>query len=105
VGLIEAEATCLEDDSLIPDAFFAKYATELGPGRLDAASFRASYTQAIRIVPTRYLQWHGRGEAHDETPTAVAERPTASPRAGVLARLSAAVARIFGSQSMSPAAA
>jgi hypothetical protein len=34
-----------------PGRFFAKYAGELGPGRLDAATFRATYTQAIRIVP------------------------------------------------------
>ena len=60
---------------MIPEAFFAKYAAELGPGRLDAETFRATYTQAIRIVPTRYLQWHGRGEAHDPM-------PVASPRSG-----------------------
>ena len=36
VGLIEAEATCHDEAAVIPDAFFAKYATELGPGRLDA---------------------------------------------------------------------
>lgn len=105
VGLIEAEATCLDDDAPIPDQFFAKYAMELGPGRLDAASFRATYTQTIRIVPTRYLQWHGRGGAHDGSPTMMADRRTAPPRVNVIARLSAAVTRILGSQSMSPSAA
>jgi PPOX class probable F420-dependent enzyme len=105
VGLIEAAATCLEHDALIPDAFFAKYAGELGRGRLDAPSFRATYTQTIRIVPTRYLQWHGRGEAHAGSPTVTAGGGIAAPRVGVLARLTAAVARILGSQSMSPAAA
>jgi PPOX class probable F420-dependent enzyme len=92
VGLIEAEASCLDEAVLVPDAFFTKYAGELGPGRLDAETFRATYTQAIRILPTRYLQWHGRGEAHD--PTQVAH-PTTSPvqRLTVRARLGAVVAR------------
>jgi PPOX class probable F420-dependent enzyme len=102
VGLIEAEATCLED-ARVPDAFFAKYAAELGPGHLDAASFRATYTQAIRIVPTRYLQWHGRGEAHDEPPTTTAGGPSAAPPVSVLARLTAAVTRIVARPSVSPA--
>ena len=50
----------------MPDAFFAKYASELGPGGLDPATFRALYTQQIRISPTRFLAWHGRSERHDE---------------------------------------
>ena len=104
VGLIEAEATCHDEAAVIPDAFFAKYANELGPGRLDAETFRATYTQAIRILPTRYLQWHGRGEAHDGSP-AVTDRRTAAPRVSLLARLSAAVTRILASQPMSPSAA
>ena len=49
-----------------------------GPGRLDPATFRATYTQSIRIVPTRYLAWHGRGEAH--APVAVAPQPTVAAR-------------------------
>jgi PPOX class probable F420-dependent enzyme len=92
VGLIEAQATCHDEAAVIPDAFFAKYATELGPGRLDAETFRATYTQAIRILPTRYLQWHGRGEAHDPQP---APLPAASARGrrSVGARVAAVVAR------------
>ena len=89
VGLIEAEAVCLDGSAAAPDAFFAKYAGELGTGRLDRETFRATYTQAIRIVPTRYLQWHGRGEAHDVQPA-----PAARPRPlSIGARLGALVAR------------
>ena len=66
---------------------------ELGPGRLDAETFRATYTQAIRILPTRYLQWHGRGEAHDPMPVASPPTP-AAPRLSVGARLGAVVARL-----------
>ena len=92
VGLIEAEATCHDAAADIPDAFFAKYAAELGPGRLDAETFRATYTQVIRIVPTRYLQWHGRGETHAPVPAPVAASPDrARPAAGT--RLAAIVAR------------
>jgi len=60
VGLIEAEAV-LVDDRAVPAAFLAKYATELAQAGLDAAAYRATYTQAVRIVPTRFLAWHGRG--------------------------------------------
>jgi PPOX class probable F420-dependent enzyme len=108
VGLIEAEATCLENVN-VPDAFFAKYADELGPGRLDAASFRATYTQAIRIIPTRYLQWHGRGEVHDVAHGVPLAAPAhvriPDPRTSLLARLAAAVTRIVGARRLSPAAA
>ena len=65
VGLIEAEAAIVDGPAGVPDAFFAKYASELGPGGLDPATFRALYTQQIRITPTRYLAWHGRSGRHD----------------------------------------
>jgi PPOX class probable F420-dependent enzyme len=65
VGLIEAEARCDVGTASVPDAFFAKYAGELGAGRLDPGTFRALYTRAIRIVPTRFLAWRGRGAGHD----------------------------------------
>ena len=89
VGLIEAHASFLDGAAAVPDAFFAKYAGELGTGRLDRETFRATYTQAIRIVPTRYLQWHGRGEAHDAQPS-----PAAAPRPlSIGARIGFRVAR------------
>jgi PPOX class probable F420-dependent enzyme len=96
VGLIEAEATMDDGTARIPDAFFAKYAKELGPGRLDPAQFRALYTQSIRIVPTRFLAWHGRGEA--SAPVEVATRPTAVAGLAVriAARLDALSARLRG---------
>ena len=95
VGLIEAEATCV-DDAPIPDAFFAKYTAELGPGRLDPATFRAMYTQSIRIVPTRFLAWHGRGES--PAPVAVVPQPTVAATLAVriAARLESLSARLRG---------
>jgi PPOX class probable F420-dependent enzyme len=61
VGLIEAAADVAEPATFgIPAAFFAKYRTQLAAAGLDDVTFRATYTQAIRIVPTRFVAWHGR---------------------------------------------
>ena len=92
VGLIEAQASFVDGATSVPAAFFAKYSDELGPGRLDAETFRATYTQAIRILPTRYLQWHGRGAAHDDTVQPAGTAPHVR-RLSFGARLAAFVAR------------
>jgi PPOX class probable F420-dependent enzyme len=73
VGLIEAEAD-LQAGAFVPDAFFAKYADQLEVAGMDAKTYRATYTQVIRILPTRFLSWHGRGERHDRD--AKRERPS-----------------------------
>ncbi len=65
VGLIEAEAALEPGAAEIPDTFFTKYAAQLAEGGFDRAGFRATYTQAIRIVPTRLLSWRGRGARHE----------------------------------------
>ena len=65
VGLIEAEATLEPGHADVPDAFFVKYADQLRDGGLDPATFRETYTQAIRIAPTRFLAWRGRGTRHE----------------------------------------
>jgi PPOX class probable F420-dependent enzyme len=62
VAMIEAEAELLAVTPPVPDAFFDKYEDKLAAGRLDRETFRATYTQAIRLTPTRWLPWHGRGE-------------------------------------------
>jgi PPOX class probable F420-dependent enzyme len=59
VGLIEARAE-LVADAPVPATFLAKYAADLAAAGLDGAAFRATYTQGVRIVPTRFLAWHGR---------------------------------------------
>lgn len=66
VGLVEARATVEPRPLEVPDGFFRKYASALAEARLDPATFRATYTQAIRIVPTRFVPWHGRGSRHEE---------------------------------------
>ena len=68
VGLIEAEAHVDGRPAEVPDAFFDKYDHALPLGALDRETYRATYTQAIRVVPTRFLAWRGRGTAHDAVP-------------------------------------
>ena len=103
VGLIEAEAHLEPGPAEVPDAFFAKYAGELAAGRLDPRTFRALYTQAIRIRPTRFLAWHGRGAKHGATRQGMpvaddaverASLPVRAPLAGVAIRVAAALDRL-----------
>lgn len=89
VGLIEAQATLPDTRVDVPEALFAKYADQLADGGLDRETFRATFTQAIRIVPTRFLAWHGRGAAHPaaERPAPVARRtPVDAPARGIAVR-------------------
>jgi PPOX class probable F420-dependent enzyme len=87
VGLIEAEAE-LVDPLRVPGAFLAKYAAELAKAGLDPAAFRATYPQAIRIIPTSFLAWHGRGDrAASSTMTTPTQGPTARVAAGLAAWL------------------
>ena len=64
IGLIEAEAHLDGGLAEVPDAFFEKYRRALPRGALDRETYRATYTQAIRVVPTRFLAWRGRGTRH-----------------------------------------
>jgi len=85
VGLIEAEAIVCRDLVEVPAGFLAKYADRLAEGRLDMDSFRAVYSQAIRIVPRRYLGWHGRGPRHDRhAPASRARRWLAGARTRIV---------------------
>ena len=63
VGLIEAVAELV--DTAVPDAFFGKYAADLAEASLDPHRYRAIYTQAVRVIPTRFLPWRGRSARHD----------------------------------------
>jgi PPOX class probable F420-dependent enzyme len=73
VAMVEAHAELLDETPTVPEAFFAKYAGKLAAGMLDRETFRATYTQAIRLTPTRWLAWHGRA------PRAVEPAPFATP--------------------------
>lgn len=82
VALIEARATLVA--APIPDAFFAKYRADLAAAGLDAAGFRATFRQGLRITPTRFLAWHGRGARHGFAPATV---PSPARPAGRVVRV------------------
>ena len=62
IGMLEARADVADEPVAPPDAFYAKYRRKLRAAGLDRATFEATYTQPIRLTPTRYLPWHGRSE-------------------------------------------
>ena len=97
VGLIEAVAAFPGGTARVPDGFFAKYAAELGRGRLDPTTFRELYTETIRIVPTRFLSWRGRGDAHDGgAPAPAPASTTFRIRRRVAATVDELVIRLLG---------
>ena len=74
VGLLEGRAELLETPSadVLPKRHLEKYRAPMAAIGLTPEEFLATYTQVIRIVPTRYLPWHGRTEPaslRDEIPT------------------------------------
>lgn len=81
VALIEAVATLDTRPAGVPEAFLRKYARALADAGMDGSAFRAAYPQVIRIVPTRFLRWRGRGAAQG---VAVADRPTSREAASLL---------------------
>lgn len=62
VGLVEARAELLDQPAAasLPQAHLDKYEHQMAGIGLDAGEFLATYSQVMRIVPTRYLPWHGR---------------------------------------------
>jgi PPOX class probable F420-dependent enzyme len=61
VGLVEARAELLSDTPrTLPPAHLAKYGARMAELGLGPEEFLRTYSQVIRIVPTRFLPWHGR---------------------------------------------
>ncbi len=62
VGLLEGRAELLDAPSaaVLPASHLAKYRRQVAAIGLSPAEFLATYSQVIRIVPTRFLPWHGR---------------------------------------------
>ena len=70
VGLLEGRAELLDVPSseLLPASHLAKYRAPMAAIGLTPDEFLATYTQVIRIVPTRYLPWHGRTQPKSGQP-------------------------------------
>jgi PPOX class probable F420-dependent enzyme len=82
VGLIEARAELVDTpaDHFLPESHWVKYAADLARIGLTREAYVQAYSQAIRIVPVRYLGWHGRSDPASERDRDV--RSIAGLRAG-----------------------
>ncbi len=62
VGLIEARAELLDIPAadFLPESHWVKYAKDLAGIGLSRDEYLGTYSQSVRIVPVRYLGWHGR---------------------------------------------
>jgi PPOX class probable F420-dependent enzyme len=61
VSMAEARVELLEGPvSQLPDAHLRKYGQRMAALGLTPDAFRTTYSQVMRIVPTRELPWHGR---------------------------------------------
>ncbi len=62
VQLIEGRAELLPaaTTDVMPPGHLDRYEAELAAAGLDRRGYAELYSQAVRIVPTRFLPWHGR---------------------------------------------
>jgi PPOX class probable F420-dependent enzyme len=62
VGMFEGRAELLDRPTgeVMPQEHLAKYARQLAAMGLSAEEYAATYSQVLRIVPSRALGWHGR---------------------------------------------
>ena len=77
VGLIEARAELvpLSTGALLEAGLQAKYAARLAALGLSAEEFAATYSQVIRVTPSRCLPWHGRSVPASARPAALRSLP------------------------------
>jgi hypothetical protein len=62
VALIEARAqlAAMPTEELLAAGLLAKYRHRMDGAGLTPTTFAGTYSQVVRIVPTRWLPWHGR---------------------------------------------
>jgi PPOX class probable F420-dependent enzyme len=62
VALVEGRAEVLDRPTaeVMPAGHLVKYRDQLASIGLSAEEYVATYSQAVRIVPDRFLGWHGR---------------------------------------------
>jgi PPOX class probable F420-dependent enzyme len=94
VGLLEGAAELLDApaNAVLPASHLAKYRRQMAGIGLSPIEFLATYSQVIRIVPTRYLPWRGRTVSTDD------ERAWSLDR-----RLAASIRRVAASRTPRPA--
>ena len=71
VQLIEGRAELLDEptEAVVPAGLATKYAEQLHELALDLDDFARTYSQAIRIDPTRFLGWTGRSRLTEAAAT------------------------------------
>jgi PPOX class probable F420-dependent enzyme len=72
VGLVEGRAELLAEPAaeILPASHLAKYHGQMAAIGLGPDEFLSTYSQVVRIVPTRFLPWHGRSVATHPRPAA-----------------------------------
>jgi PPOX class probable F420-dependent enzyme len=62
IGMLQGVAELLDEPAaaVLPAGHFAKYRTQMAAIGLSTEEYLATYSQVIRIRPTRFLPWHGR---------------------------------------------
>ena len=83
VGLLEGQAELVDEPAaaVLPASHLAKYRSQMAAIGLSPFEFHATYSQVIRIVPTRWLPWRGRASSRTvRRPQSVEERLAASIR-------------------------
>lgn len=92
VGLIEARAELPETpvEAFLPESHWVKYARDLASIGLTREEYVRTYSQAVRLVPVRYLGWHGR--------SAPASRARPARHAGRRPTCRVTMPRVRGSQ-------
>jgi PPOX class probable F420-dependent enzyme len=91
VGLLEGRAELLDSPAsvVLPAGHLAKYHGRMAEIGLGRDEFLATYSQIIRITPTRFLPWHGRTLPVSATTTPPMDRRLAA----AIGRVAAGIAR------------
>ncbi len=94
VGMFEGAAELLDRPAaaVLPAGHLAKYRDQMAAIGLTPAEFLATYSQVIRIRPTRFLPWHGRTTPAHGAPDAETDRRLAAAIRHVATQLVAAAA-------------
>lgn len=103
VGMLQGVAELLDEPSaaILPAGHFGKYRTQMAAIGLSTEEFLATYSQVIRIRPTRFLPWHGRTAPVSLTGTGPLDRRMAA----AIRRVAAGLASGSGSGTRAPALA
>jgi PPOX class probable F420-dependent enzyme len=92
VGMIEGIAELLDEPAaaVLPASHLAKYRLQMAAIGLSDDEFLATYSQVIRIRPTRFLPWHGRTSPASETGVVAVDHRLA----GAIRRVAAATTNL-----------